>query len=65
MSLFHGVEYNYEISQYPKEPFENFKRIMRAGEPAKDFTLPSLAGGEVTLSALRGKPVLIEFGSAT
>lgn len=31
------------------------------GAPAPDFTLPSTAGGEVTLSALRGKPVLLAF----
>jgi peroxiredoxin len=32
-----------------------------AGSPAPDFTLPSTAGGEVTLSNLRGKNVLIAF----
>ena len=31
------------------------------GSPAPDFTLPSTAGGEVTLSAFRGKKVLIAF----
>lgn len=31
------------------------------GAPAPDFTLPSTAGGEVTLSGLRGKPVLLAF----
>ena len=65
MSDFHGHEYNYEISQYPKEPEIDFNRIMRAGEVAVDFTLPSLDGGEVTLSKLQGKPVVIEFGSAS
>lgn len=65
MSIFHGAEYNYEISRYPTQPLENFNRIMRAGEVAEDFTLPTLDGTEVTLSELRGKPVLIEFGSAS
>ena len=31
------------------------------GKPAPDFTLPTLDGTEVSLSQLRGKPVLINF----
>lgn len=31
------------------------------GSPAPDFTLPSTAGSDVTLSSLRGKNVLIAF----
>jgi peroxiredoxin len=31
------------------------------GSPAPDFTLPSTSGHEVTLSALRGKKVLLAF----
>jgi peroxiredoxin len=31
------------------------------GTPAPDFTLPSTSGGQVTLSALRGKNVLLAF----
>jgi peroxiredoxin len=31
------------------------------GSPAPDFTLPSTAGSDVTLSALRGKNVLVAF----
>lgn len=31
------------------------------GAPAPDFSLPSTAGGEVTLSQLRGKNVLLAF----
>jgi peroxiredoxin Q/BCP len=31
------------------------------GEPAPDFTLPDAAGTEVTLSALRGRKVIVYF----
>ncbi len=31
------------------------------GHPAPDFTLPTLAGGQVTLSDLRGQPVVLNF----
>jgi peroxiredoxin len=31
------------------------------GSPAPDFTLPSTSGQTVTLSALRGKNVLLAF----
>jgi cytochrome oxidase Cu insertion factor (SCO1/SenC/PrrC family) len=65
MSDFHGHEYNYEASPYLSEPFWEFRDIMRAGSMAQDFTLPTLDGETVTLSDLRGKPVLIEFGSIT
>ncbi|MGH2544730.1 MAG: peroxiredoxin family protein [Ardenticatenaceae bacterium] len=34
---------------------------LEAGEPAPDFTLPTLDGASVTLSELRGQPVLINF----
>ena len=37
----------------------------KVGQMAPDFTLPSLDGEELTLSSLRGKPVMIEFGSIT
>lgn len=35
--------------------------LPRVGAPAPDFTLPSTAGTDVTLSALRGKNVLLAF----
>lgn len=36
-------------------------RLPAAGAPAPDFTLPSTAGSDVTLSRLRGKNVLLAF----
>lgn len=35
------------------------------GEPAPDFELPRVGGGRLRLSDLRGKPVLLHFGSFT
>lgn len=34
---------------------------VEAGTPAPDFTMPTDGGGSVTLSALRGKPVVLYF----
>jgi len=34
---------------------------LREGDPAPDFTAPVSGGGTVTLSALRGKPVVLFF----
>jgi peroxiredoxin len=34
------------------------------GRPAPDFTFPDVAGGTVTLSELRGNPVLLDFGAS-
>jgi peroxiredoxin len=34
---------------------------LEEGRPAPDFALPRLGGGEVALSALRGKAVLVNF----
>jgi mycoredoxin-dependent peroxiredoxin len=36
-------------------------RLPAPGTPAPDFTLPSTAGSDVTLSKLRGKNVLLAF----
>ena len=65
MTEFLGEEYNYE--GWVKRPDEAayFKEVARAGSTAPDFTLPSLDGKDLTLSSLRGKPVVIEFGSIT
>ncbi len=38
---------------------------LAVGTSAPDFSLSTLDGREVTLSALRGKPVIVEFGSYT
>ena len=35
--------------------------VPRIGEPAPDFTLPSTAGGDITLSSLRGANVVLAF----
>jgi len=35
------------------------------GEMAPDFELPRAGGGSLRLSELRGKPVLLHFGSFT
>jgi len=34
---------------------------VEVGQPAPDFTLPAAGGGEVTLSALKGKKVIVYF----
>lgn len=52
----------------PFEPMWNAARggELRVGEEAPDFTLPrSDKSGEVRLSSLRGKPVVLVFGSYT
>lgn len=33
----------------------------KAGDPAPDFTAPTEGGGTLTLSALRGGPVVLYF----
>ena len=52
----------------PFEPMWNAARggELRVGDEAPDFTLPrSDKSGEVRLASLRGKPVVLVFGSYT
>jgi hypothetical protein len=47
---------------------EDARRTLRAegippGSPAPDFELPRVGGGALRLGGLRGKPVLLHFGS--
>lgn len=52
----------------PFEPMWNAARggTLRVGDSAPDFTLPrSDKSGDVTLSSLRGTPVVLVFGSYT
>lgn len=63
---FLGVPYNLSVWKPKDAEHRQFQEnAPRAGEPMPDFTLPLLDGGELTLSSLRGKPVMIEFGSVT
>ena len=36
-------------------------RTVDIGDEAPDFTLPRAGGGEVSLSSLRGRPVVLAF----
>ena len=63
---FLGRAYNFTDWRSTREERAYFLTgVARAGDPAPDFTLPTLDAGEVTLSSLREKPVVIEFGSIT
>lgn len=63
---FLGGPYNLSVWQPKDAEHRHFQQhALKAGEPMPDFTLPLLDGGELTLSSLRGKPVMIEFGSVT
>ncbi len=39
------------------------ERGIKPGEMAPDFELPRVGGGSLRLSELRGKPVILHFGS--
>lgn len=60
-------EYNFKTFR-TKHLLQDARRTVEAqgikpGELAPDFELPSARGGMVRLSSLRGKPVLLHFGS--
>jgi thiol-disulfide isomerase/thioredoxin len=40
---------------------QNSKQVAQVGKPAPDWTQPLSAGGTLTLSSLRGKPVYLNF----
>ena len=45
---------------------DEFRNIIRAGDEAPDFELPTVEGEKIRLAAFRGtKHVLLEFGSIT
>ena len=60
--------YNYDSFDYGSEAAE-FERWLtegpRIGDLAPDFELADLDGNSVRLSDLRGRPVVLEFGSYT
>ncbi len=45
--------------------FMKFDDILPVGSPAPEFTLKTIEGEELSLSSLRGKVVVIEFGART
>lgn len=44
-----------------KEPVRSRTKMPKVGEQAPDFRLPAADGSEVSLSGLRGKPVVLYF----
>lgn len=62
-------DYNYDHFR-TKHFLQDLKRTLtnrgiQPGEIAPDFELPKVGGGTLRLSELRGKPVLLHFGSTT
>ncbi len=71
---FVGLENKMSLDEYN---FEHFRakhllsdakatveeRGIKPGEMAPDFELPRVGGGSLRLSELRGKPVILHFGS--
>ncbi len=47
-----------------KEPLTGASGAARVNRPAANFNLPLFSGGELTLSSLKGKPVVINFWAA-
>ena len=63
---FLGRPYNFENWRPTGQERTYFQEgVAKAGQMAPDFALPTLDGGEVRLSSLREKPVMLEFGSIT
>ncbi len=61
-------EYNYSTftTSEARGRTRQFAEILRAGDEAPDFELPTPEGERVRLSSFRGeKHVLLEFGSIT
>jgi hypothetical protein len=60
-------EYNFEhfrtkhLLSDAKATFE--ERGIKPGEMAPDFELPQVGGGGLRLSELRGRPIVLHFGS--
>ena len=63
------VEYNYEHFRPKRLLADLWKTIrgegIRPGEDAPDFELESTEGERLRLSSLRGRPVVLRFGSFT
>lgn len=49
------------VGLFMKEPLTGASGAARVNRPASDFTLQLFNGGEITLSSLRGNPVVINF----
>lgn len=65
MSDFLGREYNFTETGPGAGEQALFKEVAMPGTEAPDFTLENLDGGTVTLSDLKGLPIVLEFGSIT
>ncbi len=65
-----GLE-DYNLAHFrTKYLLQDFKRTLAdrgilPGQPAPDFALPRVGGGQLRLSDLRGGPILLHFGSTT
>jgi hypothetical protein len=63
-----NTAYNYETFTRSEGAgkTDEFKNLLRAGDPAPDFVLPTPEGEEVRLADFQGRShVLLEFGSIT
>lgn len=62
-------EYNYEHFRTGHFAYDVKATVLKLGvapgDPAPDFTVWLANGGELRLSELRGRPVLLHFGSPT